>query len=245
MDYRELLAKHVASKADITLAYIHTKLGENEYINCDTVKLNPKTGYVTKFGTNSGNEKEIDVSLETYVFNKKAFIELCRATKNVSQLYTLRKMVAYGLENKMWKIGTYEHKDAVVPMLSLKNYINYSFELLDPTKRAKLFRPDWPIYTSTHNTPPALFTASSEVSNSFIANGCIIKGKVTNSILSRDVVVEKGAEVKNSIIFSTTKIGEDVHVNYILSGKSVTIKEVKKLSGDSNDILYIKQGARV
>ncbi len=245
MDYRELIEKHKSSKADITLAYTHVKNADNEFINCDTVTLNKKTGYVTKFGSNSGTAKEKDISLETFIFSKKAFIDLCTRTKQVSELYTLRKMVAYGVENKLWKVGSYQFKGVTVPMLSLKNYINYSFELLDASKREKLFRANWPIYTSTHNTPPALYKDDAEVSNSFIANGCIIKGKVTNSILSRDVIVEEGCEIKNSIIFSTCTIGKGVSLNYVLCGKNVSLKEVKKLSGDRNDVLYIKNGANV
>lgn len=245
MDYRELIAKHIASKAEITLAYTHVKNGDIEFINCDTITLNSKTGYVTKFSTNSGTKKEVDVSLETFVFNRDTFVKLCQMTKSVSELYTLRRMVCYGLENKLWKVGTYEYKALTIPMLSLKNYINYSFALLDLTARKKLFKKDWPIYTSTHNTPPALYYDSAEVSNSFIANGCKIKGKVTNSILSRNVVVDEGADVKNSIIFSDSHVYEGVTLNYVLTGTYVSIKEVKKLNGDRDDILFIKQGAKV
>ena len=77
----------------------------------------------------------------------------------------------------------------VVPILSYEHYVRHSFELLDYEKRQKLFVEGWPIYTTTHNTPPALYGDRAVVSNSFIANGCVIKGKVKNSILSRDVVV--------------------------------------------------------
>lgn len=245
MDYRKLVEKHVASKADITLAYTHVSNADVEWINCDSLKLNKKTGYVSKFLSNSGGEKEADISLETFVFSKKVFIELCSITKSISQLYTLRRMVRYGLDNKLWKIGTYEYKGYTVPMLSLKNYINYSFQLLDYDKRSKLFDPNWPIYTTTHNTPPALYYDNAQVSNSFIANGSIIKGKVVNSIIGREAIVKEGAVVKNCIVNAQAVIGEDSNLEYVLVDKAAEIREVKKLSGDRNEILFIKEGAKI
>ena len=81
--------------------------------------------------------------------------------------------------------------------------------------------------------------------NSFIANGAIIKGKVQNCIISRDVVVEKGAELRNCIIFTKTEISKDTKLEYVLSDKNVRIKEIKKITGDENNLVYIAQGAKI
>ena len=120
-----------------------------------------------------------------------------------------------------------------------------SFKLLQYEERRKLFKPEWPIYTTTHNTPPALYGDRAIVSNSFIANGCVIKGKVKNSILSRDVVVEEGAIVENCIIFTHTEIGPNVKLRYVVTDKYSEVFEVKKIQREKDDILYIGKGERV
>ena len=154
-------------------------------------------------------------------------------------------MVTYMTNNHLAKTHAYEFDGYVAPMISLDNYVRYSFELLDYKNRCKLFNEDWPIYTTTHNTPPSLYGPNADVKNSFIANGSIIKGKVRNSIISRDVVVEEGAVVENSILFSDTYVGEGVKVTYVLSDKNARIVEKKKVSGTEDEILCIGYGVRV
>ena len=103
----------------------------------------------------------------------------------------------------------------------------------------------WPIYTTTHNTPPALYGEKAEVKNSFISNGSTIKGTVINSILSRDVIVEEGAVVKDCILFSGTKVGKGSHLQYVVADKKVQIKEVRDVAGEEDHYMYISFGANI
>ena len=58
------------------------------------------------------------------------------------------------------------------------------------------------------------------MANSFIANGCIVKGKVKNSIISRDVIIDEGASVEDSIIFTKAHIGPGVKVKNVMADKN-------------------------
>jgi glucose-1-phosphate adenylyltransferase len=130
-------------------------------------------------------------------------------------------------------------------ILSMQDYVDNSFKLLKYTERKKLFDDKWPIYTTTHNTPPSLYSKDAKVKNSFIANGSIIKGEVENSIISRNVVVEEGAVVKNCILFTKTYVGKNTKLEYVVADKNVSIVEMKKLKGDKNDVIFIKQGTKI
>ena len=81
--------------------------------------------------------------------------------------------------------------------------------------------------------------------NSIIGNGAIIKGTVENSVISRDVVIEEGAVVRNCILFTQTHVGKDTKMEYVLTDKSVKISEVKELKGKKDEVLYVKQGETV
>ena len=150
---------------------------------------------------------------------------------------------AYYIEEETVEVRGAEFKGYVVPILTLEGYVSHSLDLLNYHVRNQLFFEDWPIYTTTHNTPPALYSKDADVQNSFIANGAIVKGKVTNSIISREVVIEKGSEVKNSIIFTKTIIGKDTKLDHVLIDKNVQILNVKKMVGSEDDIIVISQGA--
>ena len=70
--------------------------------------------------------------------------------------------------------------------------------------------------------PPSRYATGSHACNSIISAGCIIKGTVRNSILSRGVVVEEGASVTNSIINQSCIIKSGARVeNAILDKNNV------------------------
>jgi glucose-1-phosphate adenylyltransferase len=246
VDFNDLVKAHIASKADVTMLYTHSKNGKKEYINCDAITLYAKSKLVKTTKRNTGLEKEVDISLETFVFNKQAFIKMLNDVSKVSLLYGIRDMVNHYIQNKELKVQGIEHTDYVMPILSLGDYVDVSFKLLKLSERNKLFDESWPLYTTTHNTPPALYGDEARVSNSFIANGSIIKGDVSNSIISRNVIIEKGAVVKNCIIFSRTYVAANTHLENVLIDKDAIISDVKNLKGDKKeDILYIPQGAKI
>ena len=243
-DYNELIQKHIESGADVTVLCKHINNDDKEFVNCDTVTLD-ENGYVKEFASNTGRKKEVDISLESFVINTDVLMDICNKQKDVSLLYSLRQMISYLTRHEELKVNTVFFDGFVIPILSFEHYVRHSFNLLKYEERRKLFKNDWPIYTTTHNTPPALYGDHAIVSNSFVANGCVVKGKVKNSILSRDVVVEEGAVVENCIIFTHTEIGPGVKLKYVVTDKYSEVMEVKKIQRDKDDILYIGKGDRV
>ena len=243
MDFNPIVEAHIDSGADITCVYKHVENADKEYLAIDKFKF--VGDKIVSAKKNLGRTAEADVSLDTYVISKKALKKMINDSNKVSELFSIRTMLNYYIEEETLDVRGYEFKGYVVPILNLQSYVNYSFDLLNYHVRSQLFFKDWPIYTTTHNTPPALYGKDADVRNSFVANGAIIKGKVHNSIISRDVVVEKGAELKNCIIFTKTEIGKDTKLEYVLSDKNAHFKEVKKLSGDVDNIIYIKVGAKI
>ena len=245
LDYRPIIDSHVKSGKEVTLVYKHVKDANKRFINCDTVNVNKDFEAIEGFGMNSGSRKEADISLEIFVINFKTFMNIVKMTKTVSSLYTLRKMVEYCSNEKLLSVHAYETEEEVIPILSLQSYVEESMKLLRYENRLKLFKEDWPIYTTTHNTPPSLYGAKAEVKNCFIANGSVIKGKVENCIISRGVRIGEGSVVKNSILFYKTEVGDKVNLNYILADKNVQISQVKKLAGTKDEVLFIELGAKV
>ncbi len=244
IDYRPIIDAHEESGADITIVYSHMNTTDEDFINCDKLKIDKK-GKILSIDTNLGKSSEADISLESFIINKNVLMKILEDTPKISELYNLRQMINYYSKNEQLDMHAYEFKGYVAPILSFEHYVKTSFELLDYENRKQLFLDDWPIYTTTHNTPPSLYKETSQVKNSFIANGSVIKGKVINSIISREVVIEKGAVVKNCIIFTRSEIGENVKMEYVLADKSVKISTVKELKGEEDNVLYIRQGVKI
>lgn len=244
IDYRDVLKEHGDKGAGITVVYTKTKKRE-EYQGCNQLIID-NDGTIRRFIRDNKESEEVNVSLESYVFSKEVFIGLLRFSREISNTAgTIKKMVELYANNRMAKVCGYRFKGSVYPVLSLNQYVRQSFELLNHNARKTLFLPDWPIYTTSHNTPPAFYGPFADVENSFIANGAYIKGKVKNSIISRDVYVEEGAEISDCILFTRTEIGKDVKLQYVITDKNVEIKDVKNLVGDNEDYLLISKGAKI
>lgn len=241
-DFRLAIDYMDQTGADLTILYAHRDDADQEFINCDSYSLSGDKILDSK--ANTGAKKIADIGLETYIFKRSVLEEMVRNGKNISQLYTLRDLINHAIHRQSYDIRGYRFDGYLVPILSIEGYVENSFALLNKENRDKLFHPDWPIYTTSHNTPPALYKENADVKNSFIANGSIIDGKVENSILSRDVTVEKGAEVKNSIIFTHTTVGERVKMRYVIADKSAELRKFKNLKGTKDEIIIIPQGAK-
>ena len=242
MDYRPIINEHAASGKDATVVYVKVK-DKTDFVNCDTVIL--KEDEVVSFGKCTKNKQSENVSLEMFVINRDVFDRIIEESESVSEMYSLRKMIAYLLEEKQITVHGYEYKGLVVPMTSFEAYVKYSFFFLSYLNRQKLFDEDWPIYTTTHNTPPSLYGKKADVKNSFVANGSVINGKVENSIISRDVTVEEGAEVKNCIVFSRSEIGKNVVIHNCVLDKDVSIRKEKSVNENNDTPVFIPQGAKL
>lgn len=83
------------------------------------------------------------------------------------------------------------------------------------------------------------------VEDSLIADGCHIEGKVVNSILFRDVLVEKDAEIRDSIIMENGRILTGASLAHIITDRGVTIREGRTMMGHENYPVVIAKSSVV
>jgi len=81
---------------------------------------------------------------------------------------------------------------------------------------------------------PARFGNKARVVNSMISAGCNIKGRVENSVLSPGVVVEEGAVVNNSILFTDCHIGRNATIDLAILDKKVSVGEQAVVGAGEN-----------
>lgn len=237
MDFRPIISAHERSGVDCTVVYIDVFDGTTSFDKGQTVTLD-KDNHVKYFRNNTQKKDEIKVSLDTFIMSKHLFEKILKETPNINPAFTFQKMIAYLNSEKEIVVGAYKFEHYVTPITSLKEYVQNSFSLLKYENRRKLFRSGWPIYTTTHDTPPAKYGNNASVKDSIISNGCKIDGKVEHSILSRNVVVGKGSVVSNSIIFTDSVITNKSKANYIVTEKNVVIES--NISSETDTPLFVK-----
>lgn len=244
VDFNEIIKEHIKSQRMVSLVYRETKKADTRFLNCDKITVDV-LGNVQKIINNVGDKQKAYISLETYIFNVDYLRELLKKSENISSMFTLRDLIHY-ICNFEQKIHAIKYEGYCRYFGSLKDYYDFSFELLDTSKfKTSLFTNGWKYYTTTHNTSPTIYGLNCDVNNSSLANGCVIDGTVKHSILARNVTVEEGAEVENCIIFTHTIIKSGVKIKNAIVDKHCTIENKKEISGTSLNPLFIPQGAKI
>lgn len=82
--------------------------------------------------------------------------------------------------------------------------------------RDVLAMPGWPILTRQPQRVPARVLEGATVIDSLLSPGVRVNGKVERSVLGPGVVVESGAEVRNSVIFSDTVVRSGACVDWTI-----------------------------
>ncbi len=242
IDYKPIVAAHIESGADIT-AVAHTGVYSSDDIKTSTVFNVDADKNVTSVLINPDISGTCTTSLNVFVMSMDFLIETVNdamARGNVSFERSILQEKCREL-----KIKIYEYDNYFSKLNSPESYFKSNMALLEPENARKLFVPKRSIYTKVSDNAPVKYDLDSKVSNSLVADGCIIEGEVENSVLFRGVKVGKGAKVKNCILMQGTVVGDNAELNYLITDKNVSICENHILTSSPQYPMYVGKGASV
>lgn len=242
IDYKPIVAAHIESGADIT-AVAHTGVYSSDDIKTSTVFNVDADKNVTSVLINPDISGTCTTSLNVFVMSMDFLIETVNdamARGNVSFERNILQEKCREL-----KIKIYEYDNYFSKLNTPESYFKSNMALLEPENARKLFVPKRSIYTKVSDNAPVKYDLDSKVSNSLIADGCIIEGEVENSVLFRGVKVGKGAKVKNCILMQGTVVGDNAELNYLITDKNVSICENHILTSSPQYPMYVGKGASV
>lgn len=242
IDYRPIVDFHEKNGADITVVYgrgvftaqqsmTKTVLAVNESNEVYDVLVRPEI---------SG---EHNVSLNMFVVAKDFLLDIIREAQS-RNLYSFEVDVLQHKLNEMKVLG-YKFDGPFFQIDSIDTYFKSNMKLVDKQLRAEIFNSDAPIYTKVKDEAPAKYGLDSVVTNSLVADGCVIEGTVENCVLFRGVKVGKGAHIKNCILLQNTEVGEKAEMNYVITDKNVVISDYRSLAGTEDYPVYVNKGAKV
>ena len=235
----EIFAQHLSSGADITAVCAPVSQADPRMTNYFTLD---GEGRVTDIAVNPPAHNG-DASLETYILSKSLLLSLvdqCAAHDVASFSQGVLLSTRGRVDLRAYRFDGYAAR-----VLSVAGYFQRSMELLDPTVRASLFNPDRPVKTKDQSNPSTYYGPGSVCKHSLVADGCFIEGEVENSILSRGVIVEKGAKVSNSVLMQGTVIKAGASLSYVITDKNVKVNEDRMLMGHSTYPLAISKNSIV
>ena len=237
VDLGAMFEAHIASGADITVAYrngVKPVLDDLMTFDFDPYGRAQRISVGAPIGT-----KEC-YSLNIFLMRKALLERLLCEAENLH--YSNFEIDIFQRNVHTLKIAGFEVDGFVRVVGDLQSYYDINMDLLERENRQQLFTHERPIYTKVRDDMPTVYGRDSKVYNSLVADGCSIEGTVENSILFRGVHVAKDAVVRDSILMQCTMIGEGASVTCVVCDKNVVLKPGKKLAGDKSYPIYIGKG---
>lgn len=242
MDLKAVVEFHDKTGADITVVYGRGTY-DVEQARTKTVLSINDTGMVYDVLIRPEISGEFNTSMNIFVIRKKFLEKLIAECSSRNQYsfevdvlqHRIKELKVYGYR---WN-GYYAQIDGI------QTYFNSNMELMNKKNCDELFNQDSPIYTKIRDEAPAKYGIDADVSNSIVADGCIIEGHVENSVLFRGVKIGKGAVVKNSILMQDTSIGDKCEINYLITDKNVIVGNYRSLNGTVDYPVFVSKGATV
>lgn len=222
MDYRGMIDFHRRNHADFTIATMPVPLSDAHRFG---IAVTDADNRIIEFQEKPAEPRGTLGSMGIYIANADPTLDRIEALiadgktdiggDLVPSLIRDARVFAYPFKGYWRDVGT------------LDSYWDCSMDLIHP-KQSGLAINTWNMRTNlyaskNHERSPSVFGARAEVSESFISQGCRIEGRVYRSVLSPGVIVEKGAEVIDSVLFHDTHVGEGTSIRRTLTDKGVTI----------------------
>jgi glucose-1-phosphate adenylyltransferase len=236
MNYDDMLAFHKTNAADVTIACIKVPIEEA-----------PRFGIVCADSVNRINEFQekpkapksdfasMGIYIFTYALLRDALVADAADPKSTHDfgkdiLPTLledgKRLFAYPFHGYWKDVGT------------VHSLWEANMDLLCPSCDLNLFAPDEKIYSADTFSRPQFIGSRAKIEDSLINQGATVNGTVIHSIISNEVVIEKGAVVKDSFIMPGTVIKAGVKISYAIVDYSAVV-EADQI-GTADDILLVE-----
>lgn len=241
LDWRKPLQFHINTQADITLICYYNN--SHSTMTNQTVYTLSKTSEVTDILLKQSTNEPSHIGTNMWILRKNLLINLIEDAMAHNYDDLEKDILQKKLSN--YKIVAWKFSGHIRKINNMCDFFYANMDILNPNIRNELFFKHGPIYTKVLDAIPARYEETAKVSNSLIADGCIIAGEVENSILFRGVKIGKGSKISNSILMKDCTTGENVNLNYVLADKNVTFKDSRILTGYELHPIYISKGSYV
>ena len=243
MTFNDMIARHIETRANITMLYNEVDTTVSEEQNLDLRLLMDDNERVTEMGLNPFTPRSTHRSCDVMIMDKLLLEYLVEEAYSHGDYDLTRDILLKKCQTL--KIMGYRYDGYVARLDSVNDFFQHNMALLQPEVRNDLFNPKHPIYTKVKDEVSAKYGENAVVRNSMLADGCQIDGTVENSIVFRGVSVKKGTVVKNSILMQGVSIGENCVMDHVILDKGVVVREGRTLTGYDGFPIILKKGTTI
>lgn len=243
IDVKKVLESHIDSGKDITIL---CKAGVADgKKRLDLAVRQEEDGTISDLTVKYAAPAGDLASMGMFIISKKLlvhYVEECVARN----LYHLeRDMILPLYRAGKLSVNVYRHDGIVLYNESTEEYYKGNLAIINKEVRHDLFGGTHPIFTKVRDRVPSYYGENCQVENCTVADGCMLHGSVSNSVLYRQVTVGEGARIEDCVIMNDTVVGENCELKCVILDKDVTVTPGSRLIGTPKNPVIIGRGETV
>ena len=240
MDFNKLLEYHMAKNADITV--VCKEVDPHVDISRFGVIRMKEDSRITEFEEKPMVAQSNTISAGIYVIRRRQLIEMLeRCAEEGRNDFVTDILIRY---KNTKRIYGFKITDYWANISTAESYYKANMDFLDADVRNYFFKQEPKIYSKIDDLAPAKYNTGADVHNSLVSSGCIVNGKVENSLLFKKVFVGKNCVIKNSIILNDVYIGDNTHIENCIVESRGTLNANTYYSGGDGIKIVVEDNER-
>ena len=240
IDLNKVVADHIASGKDITVVTTKGICNGNKVMDF-ALKLD-KDGQVEDMVCDYAAPANYQASMDINVMRRPVLIRELNTPIARDKFHMDRDLVMGGWRAGKVTVNAYQFEGVVMYNESTQEYFQNSLSLVEKDVRDGLFNGAHPIYTKVRDRVPTYYGENCDIENVVAADGCMLDGRVKNSVLFRQVTIAEGSTVENCVIMNDGVVGPGCELKNVILDKNVTVTPGTKLFGTKANPIVIKRG---
>ncbi|KRK70877.1 glucose-1-phosphate adenylyltransferase subunit GlgD [Lacticaseibacillus nasuensis] len=245
IDLNAVLDYHRAGDSPITAIYKTlpvTELGAQE-LTLSLSELGTASSVLPLSARHLGDAAKVAAFMDGYLIDTPMLIELLDAASNGASFRRMPELLRDAvLANNA---NAFEYTGFLARVTGIQQYFAANLAMLDDASYQALLYSSIPILTKSKNEIPTFFARDSHVVNTILGTGAYIEGSITHSVISRNVLVHRDAEVVDSVIMQGTKLSIGASVRNAILDKGVVIGPNVTVAGTPEHPVVVPKNATV
>ena len=231
MDYSKMLAHHKACGADATIAVLGVPMKEASRFG---IMNTDETDRIIEFEEKPEKPKSNLASMGIYIFDWKLLRKMLIADMdNPDSNHDFGKDIIPTMLKDNKKLYAWKYKGYWKDVGTIDSLWEANMDLLDKNNELDLSDPNWKIYTEDVCAMPHFVGEHGRITRSYVNQGCVIDGEVSNSVLFTNVKINQDAKVNDSVIMPEAVVGAGAVLNRVIVAEGVKIAP-NAVVGDPN-----------
>lgn len=222
MDYAQMLRFHEAQEADVTIAVREVPMEEASRFG---IMNTNSDGSIYEFEEKPANPKSNKASMGIYIFRWDVLRRYLEADEvDPASEHDFGKNIIPAILNAGHKMMAYDFKGYWKDVGTINSLWEANMETLGDEPAFDLHGTGRKtIYARNMAQPSSFLGETAVVSDSFVAEGCEVFGRVQHSVISVGCTIGEGAVISDSVIMPNVTIENGAVIRHAIVGENVTV----------------------